>query len=106
MAQLDLLKEILGNPVASDTLLQYYLDIASDVICDIRNADYVEDKYLNVQIQIAVELYNKAGAEGQTAHSENGIARTYEASDISPSLLKKITPFAKTPFSATRTVTP
>jgi hypothetical protein len=32
------------------------------------------------------------GAEGQTAHSENGINRTYEAADVSPSILRKIVP--------------
>lgn len=31
-----------------------------------------------------VEVYARAGAEGQTAHSENGITRSYEGSWISP----------------------
>ena len=33
--------------------------------------------YEQIQIQLAVELYNKRGAEGQTAHSENGISRSW-----------------------------
>ena len=52
----------------------------------------VPARYEQVQLRIAVELYNKMGAEGQTAHDENGIKRTYEAADVSPSLLKQITP--------------
>ena len=48
--------------------------------------------YEHIQLQIAVELFSKMGAEGQTAHSENGIGRTYEAADVSPSLLKRIIP--------------
>jgi len=104
MNQLQLLKEILGNPTVSDLVLQFYLDRASDVICDIRNSDYVEPKYVRVQLQIAVELFNKNGAEGQTSHGENGINRAYESGDISPSLLKQITPFAKTPFSNVREI--
>ena len=48
--------------------------------------------YEHIQLQIAVELYSKMGAEGQTAHGENGINRSYEAADISPSLLKRIVP--------------
>ena len=48
--------------------------------------------YEHIQIQIAVELFSKMGAEGQTAHDENGINRTYEAADVSPSLLKRIVP--------------
>lgn len=48
--------------------------------------------YEPIQLQIAVELFSKMGAEGQTAHSENGIGRTYESADVSPSLLKRIVP--------------
>ena len=33
------------------------------------------------------EIYAKAGAEGQTGHSENGISRTYDSAWISPKLL-------------------
>lgn len=104
MAQIDTLKLLLGNPSVTDPELQFYLDIAGDIICDIRNTDIVESKYSNVQIQMAIELFNKRGAEGQTGHSENGISRTYDASDISNTLIAKVTPFAKTPFSTERTV--
>ena len=52
----------------------------------------VEARFEHIQIAIAVELFSKMGAEGQTAHSENGIGRTYEAADISPSLLRRILP--------------
>ena len=48
--------------------------------------------YEHIQLQIAVELFSKMGAEGQTAHGENGISRSYESADISPSLLKRIVP--------------
>ena len=106
MAQLDTLKLILGNPVASDALLQYYLDSASDLICELRYTDVMEAKYSNVQLQIAVEMYNKAGAEGQTGHNENGIARSYEVGDVSPSLLSKITPVVRGVYSTQRVVTP
>lgn len=52
----------------------------------------VPRQYEHVQVAIALELYNKQGAEGQTAHSENGISRTYESADVSPSLLKQVIP--------------
>ena len=39
-------------------------------------------------------LLNKRGAEGQTAHSENGISRSYEDGDVPPTLLRDIVPFA------------
>lgn len=34
-------------------------------------------RYEQLQIQLAVELYSKRGAEGQTSHSENGISRSW-----------------------------
>ena len=33
-----------------------------------------------------VDVYAKAGAEGQKSHSENGVSRTYDSSWISPSI--------------------
>lgn len=104
MTQLQKLKLLLGNPQESDDLLQFYLDDARDIICDLRNSTDVESKYSNIQIKIAIELFNKRGAEGQTSHSENGISRSYEKGDISQSLLGQITPIAKTPFSIVRVV--
>lgn len=104
MMQLQKLKSLLGNPSESDDILQFYLDSASDVICDIRNTNIVEDKYLTTQIKIAIELYNKRGVEGQVGHNENGISRSYEKSDVSESLLRNITPHAKTPFGSVRVI--
>lgn len=105
MAQLDTFKLLLGNVSDSDAILQFYLDIASDIICDIRNSDVVESKYLNIQIQIATELYNKRGAEGQLQHSENNIVRVYDKGDVSDSLIAKITPIVRTPYSTVRVIT-
>lgn len=104
MTQLEKLKLLLNNPSDSDDVLNFYLDCAKDIICDLRNSTGVETKYLTVQLQIAVELYNKRGSEGEIAHNEIGIDRTYEMADISPSLLSKITPSVKTPFSYERVV--
>lgn len=104
MNQLQLLKELLGNPQVSDALLQFYLDNAGEIICEIRYTTAVEAKYLNTQLKIAIELFSKRGAEGQTSHSENGISRSYESADVSPSLLGTITPVVRTPFSIPREV--
>ena len=54
----------------------------------------VPDLYAHIQVEIAVYLLNKRGAEGQTAHSENGISRSYEDGDVPPTLLRDIVPFA------------
>lgn len=46
----------------------------------------------DLKVRIAIDLFNKIGAEGQLSHSENGVQRTYESSWISESLLQEVTP--------------
>lgn len=55
----------------------------------------LESRYYGLQIRIAVDLFNKLGAEGETAHSENGVSRTYGAENVSTDLLAEIIPKAK-----------
>lgn len=104
MEQLQKLKVQLDNPDVDDGILIFCLDRAKDIICDIRNSDKVETMYLNTQISIAIELYNKRGAEGQLAHTENGISRTYSSADISREIIRTITPVVKTPNSSVRVI--
>jgi hypothetical protein len=52
----------------------------------------VPPRYDHIQCMIAVDLWNKRGAEGQTSHSENGITRTWASSHVSPNLLRLIVP--------------
>lgn len=102
--QLQKLKSLVANPIGEDEILQFCLDNAGDIICDIRNSDKVENVYLNRQISIAIEIYNKRGAEGQVGHDENGLVRIYEKGDVSDTVINKITPVAKTPFSKIRVI--
>lgn len=51
------------------------------------------DRYSSVQVQVAAYLLNKRGAEGESAHSENGVSRSYENGDIPYTLLREVTPF-------------
>ena len=91
--------EVLISPdTASKEMLNYLLAQAEGIVLNRRypfgapkNA-VVPAAYEHIQVQIAVELFSKMGAEGQTAHNENGVYRTYEAADVSPSLLKRIVP--------------
>ena len=53
---------------------------------------YVEDRYQDLQFRIAMDLYNKIGAEGEMQHVENGINRMYESSWISRQLLLEVVP--------------
>lgn len=83
---------------ASTDLLDYLLEQAEGIVLNRRypfgppEGATVPQVYEHTQIQIAVELYSKMGAEGQTGHSENGVSRSWEAADISPSLLRRIVP--------------
>lgn len=55
----------------------------------------VPQEYSMNQIDIAVYLWNKRGAEGQISHSENGISRTYGDADVPGTMLRDIVPFAE-----------
>lgn len=55
-------------------------------------APEVEAQYQDLQYRIALDIYNRIGAEGETGHSENGISRTYDGSWISSKLLEEIVP--------------
>ena len=37
----------------------------------------IPTRYERLQLSLAVELYNRRGAEGQSSHSENGTSRTW-----------------------------
>lgn len=54
----------------------------------------VPEKYHYTQLEIALYLLNKRGADYQTAHDENGIKRTYGSADVPAELLRTITPMA------------
>lgn len=83
---------------ASDDLLSELLEQAGAIVLNRRfpfgypEGMDVPDQYARIQVAVALELYAKRGAEAQVMHSENGISRTYEAGDVSPSLLKQIIP--------------
>lgn len=57
--------------------------------------DELEKQYLDLQYRIALDLYNKTGAEGELGHSENGVSRQYESSWISQQLLMEVVPMVK-----------
>lgn len=83
----------------SSTLLAY-LDLAgSRILARLYpfrdDAHIVPPRYQQDQIEIAAYLLNKRGAEGETAHNENGIGRSYEAASVPESMLKHIVPFGK-----------
>ena len=98
MTQLERLKIRITEKV-EDVVLEDILESAKAVILSRRypfgeQPEEIEPKYKDLQIRIAVEMFNKQGAEGETAHSENGVSRTYASANVSEDLLKEITPKA------------
>lgn len=101
--KLTTLKMLVGGK-DSDVVLSYYLNRAKEKILSIAY-HFKEDKtglevpaqYDYLQITMAEYLMNKRGAEGQTAHSENGISRSYENADFPASMLRQITPYCEVP---------
>lgn len=89
---------LISPDTASEELLTVLMEQAEGIVLNKRypfgvpEGATVEARHEHVQIKIALELFSKMGAEGQTGHSENGISRSYEAADVSPSLLRQITP--------------
>lgn len=99
MTQLEHLKSRITEKDVSDTELEDILESAKAVILSRRFpfGEYpaeIEDRYKDLQIRIAVEMFNKQGAEGEIAHSENGVSRTYSSASVSEELLREITPKA------------
>lgn len=99
--KLTLLRAMVGTPNTdenwSDDVLISYLTIAGRKIIN-RAYPYNDEvtdvprRYGYLQCEIAAYLLNKRGAEGQTAHSENGVSRSYESADVPESMLSEVTP--------------
>lgn len=98
-ANVSTLKLLLGLDagVTEDNLLTVLLSLAEQKILDRlypfdATMTSIPSRYVPKQLEIAVYLYNKRGAEGQVGHSENSIVRTYESADVPESLLEGIIP--------------
>ena len=95
--KLTMLKAMTGEK--DESVLSTYLSIAGNKILKRAypfnsTVTVVPDRYAYNQVEIAAYLVNKRGAEGETAHSENGISRSYEDGDVPPTLLREIVPCA------------
>lgn len=93
--KLTMLEKMTGE--TDQDVLSTYLLLAKNVVVTKAypygtGAEEVPTPYHTVQVEIAAYMLNKRGAEGETAHSENGVSRSYEDGDIPPTLLRRITP--------------
>lgn len=96
--KIEKLKVLISPDTASDELLLYLLEQSEGIILNRRypfgapEGAVLSAMHEQIQLRVAVEMFSKMGAEGQTEHAENGITRKWEAADVSPSLLRTIVP--------------
>ncbi len=93
-------KQLMLSRLTGETdedILSTYLTLAKSVVISraFPYGDGTEDVPIRcdvTHVEIAAFMLNKRGAEGETAHSENGVSRTYEDGDIPATLLRRIVP--------------
>ena len=96
--KIEKVKVLISPDTASDELILSLLEQSEGIILNRRypfgapEGATLSAVHEQLQLRMAVELFNKMGAEGQTEHAENGVTRKWEAGDISPSLLRLIVP--------------
>ena len=83
----------------SDAIANTYLLAAEKAVINIAypfgdGTETMPEKYDYEQIEIAVYMLNKRGAEGETDHTDGGNYRTFENGDIPTSLRSRITAMA------------
>lgn len=92
------IKDECGRDGVSDEKLLALLESAKGVYYDVRFPysselpNDVEPRYHRIQVDIALALFSKEGAEGEIAHSEGGVSRTYSSDDVPKNLIDRITP--------------
>ena len=60
------------------------------------STELFEKKYEDLIIRLCITSISKWGAEGESAHSENGVNRTYEkGSEYPESMLSEVVPLGK-----------
>ena len=92
------LEALISPDTAEQELLNQLIVLSEGIVLNRRyplgapEGATVPKQYEHIQLLIALELFAKRGAEGQTEHDENGIGRKYENAGVSDSLLRRITP--------------
>lgn len=72
----------LGGPVPPDAVLMMQLRAAKSYImayCNRQIWPEEDERLLDAQLRLAVIYCNQMGVEGQSAHSEGGVSRSFSA---------------------------
>lgn len=95
--KLAILRQMLdSSDTTSDAIANTYLAAAEKAVINLvypfgDGTEDMPEKYDYEQIEIAVYMLNKRGAEGENIHVEGGTRRHFEAADIPVSLRARIT---------------
>ena len=93
-------KTLVGNDAeATDTVVSLYLSVAlNKMVARLYPFDStkttIPEVYQMTQCELASRLFLRRGGEGEKAHNENGINRTYGSVD-DEDILARLTPFCK-----------
>lgn len=94
-------RELYRDILMPNDVLDYEIERAIATINRCRNftpsnSNLYDEKYGYLIIPMCVSSLAKMGAEGETAHSENGVSRTYGSDDDYPKkLISQIIPLIK-----------
>ena len=89
-----------NDEAATDALVSVYLSKASQAILrrlypfGMQNGATVPDLYAYSQCELAARYFLRRGAEGEIAHNENGVNRTY-GSVNDEDILREIMPYVR-----------
>lgn len=79
------MKVMMNLPNENDDTLMVYLNLAKEKLLNhiypYEKPTELEREYEMKQIELAIILYNKRGAEGEESHTENGVARKYQSEE-------------------------
>lgn len=95
--KLAILRKMLDSgDTTSDDVANAYLAAAEKAVINIafpfgNGSETMPEKYDYEQIEIALYMLNKRGAEGENLHIEAGTHRSFETADIPISLRARIT---------------
>ena len=78
-------------PDATDAQLELLLADAEGMLLACTGRRALPDALATAQVQLAAVLFNRMGAEGETAHSEGGVSRTMEG--LPEEIRRQIAPY-------------
>ena len=96
--KVQLVEQLITDVAVTTAMIESYLALAADRIL-IRLYPFGgaptdwPTQYDLVQVELAIRMIARKGGEGEIAHSENGVSRTYGSVD-DEDILSRLVPFA------------